>query len=93
MTGPTGPIAFMRVKMLLSSYDNSTVRVTARHNIEQFRDIPEFAGTFRWPGYDYLGEAGYHGANPFKSFSGGALDRANFEKDLYYLYQSQWMVG
>lgn len=74
-----------------SSYDNATVRLTARHSIQQLRDIPNYAGGFRWTGYDYIGEASYvHGGWPFKSFMGGAIDMANFEKDLYYLYQSQW---
>ncbi|MGQ1909438.1 glycoside hydrolase family 2 TIM barrel-domain containing protein [Marinifilum sp. RC60d5] len=74
-----------------SSYDNAMVRLTSRHNIEQLRDIPYYAGSFRWTGHDYIGEATYvHGGWPFKSFMGGAIDMANFEKDLYYLYQSQW---
>jgi len=74
-----------------SSYDNATVRLTSRHNIEQLRDLPHYAGSFRWTGHDYIGEASYvHGGWPFKSFMGGAIDMANFEKDLYYLYQSQW---
>ena len=74
-----------------SSYDNAMVRVSSRLNIEQLRDIPKYAGSFRWTGYDYIGEASYvHGGWPFKSFMGGAIDMANFEKDLYYLYQSQW---
>ncbi|MDF7822625.1 glycoside hydrolase family 2 TIM barrel-domain containing protein [Pontiellaceae bacterium B12227] len=74
-----------------SSYDNAMVRLTARKNIEQLRDHPTYAGSFRWTGHDYIGEAGYvHGGWPFKSFMGGAIDMANFEKDLYYLYQSQW---
>ncbi|MBB6463548.1 glycoside hydrolase family 2 TIM barrel-domain containing protein [Flammeovirga kamogawensis] len=74
-----------------SSYDNAMVRLTSRQNIEQLRDIPNYAGSFRWTGHDYIGEASYvHGGWPFKSFMGGAIDMANFEKDLYYLYQSQW---
>ena len=74
-----------------SSYDNALVRLNARQSIEQLRDIPNYAGSFRWTGYDYIGEASYvHGGWPFKSFMGGAIDMANFEKDLYYLYQSQW---
>ncbi|BAX79082.1 glycoside hydrolase family 2 TIM barrel-domain containing protein [Labilibaculum antarcticum] len=74
-----------------SSYDNGMVRLTSRQNIEQLRDIPYYAGSFRWTGYDYIGEATYvHGGWPFKSFMGGAIDMANFEKDLFYLYQSQW---
>ncbi|MDC0584447.1 DUF4982 domain-containing protein [Bacteroidales bacterium] len=74
-----------------SSYDNAFVRLSSRRNIEQIRDIPNYAGSFRWTGYDYIGEAAYvHGGWPFKAFMGGAIDLANFEKDLYYLYQSQW---
>ena len=74
-----------------SSYDNATVRLTARKSIEQLRDITHFSGNFRWTGYDYIGEAGYvHGGWPYRAFMGGAIDLANFEKDLYYLYQSQW---
>ncbi len=77
-----------------SSYDNATVRVTARHLIEKLRDADWFSGSFRWTGYDYLGEAGYvHGGFPFRAFQSGALDLAGFEKDLYYLYQSQWGGG
>ena len=80
-----------RKQVFNSSYDNATVRLTSRQNIEQLRDIPNYAGSFRWTGHDYIGEAGYvHGGWPFKSFMGGAIDMANFEKDLYYLYQSQW---
>lgn len=74
-----------------SSYDNATVRVTARHLIEILRDKPWFSGSFRWTGFDYLGEAGYvHGGWPFRAFQGGALDLAGFPKDLFYLYQSEW---
>ncbi|WP_144059752.1 glycoside hydrolase family 2 TIM barrel-domain containing protein [Rhodopirellula sallentina] len=74
-----------------SSYDNAMVRLNSRRNIQQIRDFPRYAGSFRWTGYDYIGEAGYvHGGWPFKAFMGGAIDLANFEKDLYYLYQSQW---
>ncbi|MFI3321470.1 MAG: glycoside hydrolase family 2 TIM barrel-domain containing protein [Rikenellaceae bacterium] len=73
-----------------SSYDNATIRLNARQNIEFLRDIPHFSGTFRWTGYDYIGEAKYHGGWPFKGLSSGAIDMANFPKDLFYLYQSQW---
>ncbi len=74
-----------------SSYDNATVRLTARHNIEFLRDLPWYSGNYRWTGFDYLGEAGYvHGGWPFRAFMGGALDMAGFRKDLYYLYQAEW---
>ena len=80
-----------RKQFYKSSYDNSTVRSPARRAIAQIRDVPNNAGMFRWTGHDYLGEAGLgSGAWPFRMFSGGAVDLANFEKDLYYLYQSQW---
>ncbi len=80
-----------RKQIFNSSYDNATVRITARQNWELMRDLPWFSGHFRWTGFDYLGEAGYvHGGWPFRAFMGGALDLAGFEKDLYYFYQSQW---
>ncbi|MBB3696686.1 DUF4982 domain-containing protein [Flammeovirga yaeyamensis] len=78
-------------QIFTSSYDNAIVRLNSRQNIEQLRDIPNYAGSFRWTGHDYLGEAGFvHGGWPFKASIVGAIDLANFEKDLFYLYQSQW---
>ena len=80
-----------RKQIFNSSYDNATVRVTARHLIEALRDKEWFSGSFRWTGFDYLGEAGYvHGGWPFRAFQSGALDLAGFPKDLFYLYQSEW---
>lgn len=74
-----------------SSYDNATVRLTARHNLAFLRDLPWYSGHFRWTGFDYLGEAGYvHGGWPFRAFMGGVVDLAGFKKDHYYLYQSEW---
>lgn len=74
-----------------SSYDNATVRTTARRIMEVLRDMDWFSGSFRWTGFDYSGEAGYvHGGWPFRAFQSGALDLAGFPKDLYYLYQSEW---
>lgn len=74
-----------------SSYDNATVRISARKNWEVMRDTPWHSGHFRWTGFDYYGEAGLvHGGLPFNLFMGGALDVAGFEKDLYFFYQSQW---
>lgn len=74
-----------------SSYDNATVRISARKNWEVMRDLPWHSGHFRWTGFDYYGEAGLaHGGLPFNLFMGGALDVAGFKKDLFYFYQSQW---
>lgn len=80
-----------RKQIFNSSYDNATVRLNARQALALLRDVPFYAGSFRWTGHDYLGEAGFvHGGWPFKAFMGGVIDLANFEKDHYYLYQSQW---
>ncbi len=74
-----------------SSYDNTTVRVSARKYWEVMRDTPWHSGHFRWTGFDYYGEAGLvHGGLPFNLFMGGALDVAGFKKDLFYFYKSQW---
>ncbi len=74
-----------------SSYDNHVGRISSRKSLAQLRDTPYYAGAYRWTGHDYLGESGKpHGGWPFRLFMGGAIDVANFEKDLYYLYQSQW---
>ncbi|EOR93430.1 Beta-galactosidase [Arcticibacter svalbardensis MN12-7] len=74
-----------------SSYDNATVRISARKGWEVLRDSAWYSGSFRWTGFDYFGEAGYvHGGWPFRLFMSGALDVAGFKKDLFYFYQSQW---
>ncbi|MDB4766279.1 DUF4982 domain-containing protein [bacterium] len=80
-----------RKQIFNSSYDNATVRISARQNWELMRDLPWYSGHFRWTGMDYIGEAGYvHGGWPFRAFMGGAIDLAGFPKDLFYFYQSQW---
>lgn len=88
----TSPQNRRNVKQIFnSSYDNATVRLTARHNMAFLRDLPWYSGHFRWTGFDYLGEAGYvHGGWPFRAFMGGVIDLAGFRKDHFYLYQSQW---
>ena len=74
-----------------SSYDNAFVRINARQNMEVLRDSAWYSGSFRWTGFDYLGEASFvHGGWPFRAFMGGVIDLAGFPKDHYYLYQSQW---
>ena len=58
------------------------------------------AGEFVWTGFDYIGEptpwngigtgsVSGAGAAPKSSYF-GIVDTAGFEKDVYYLYQSQW---
>jgi beta-galactosidase len=50
------------------------------------------AGEFIWTGFDYIGEP-----TPFtwpsKSSYFGAIDTANFPKDVFYFYQSKWNVS
>jgi len=74
-----------------SSYDNATVRITVRQNMEVERTHDWYSGSYRWTGFDYIGEAGFvHGGWPFRAFMGGVIDMAGFTKDHYYLYQSEW---
>lgn len=80
-----------RKQFFNSSYDNGTVRISARQHWEKVRDLPWIAGAFRWTGFDYPGESSYvHGGWPFHAFAGGTNDLAGFRKDLFYFYQSQW---
>ncbi|WP_077338545.1 glycoside hydrolase family 2 protein [Pseudocolwellia agarivorans] len=71
-----------------SSYDNEIVRMSIRDEIKMANRLPYLLGTFRWTAFDYLGEAlsGW----PTRAGNFGVIDLAGFEKDAYYLYQSQW---
>jgi beta-galactosidase len=70
-----------------SSYDNSFVRMNIREEIKIAKRLPYLLGTFRWTAFDYLGESfGW----PARTANFGIIDLAGFEKDAYYLYQSQW---
>ena len=70
-----------------SSYDNAGVRISARDSWRLTRDLPYVAGEYRWTGFDYLGESG---GWPRVIGNFGIIDIANFPKDTYYFYQSQW---
>ena len=71
-----------------SSYDNSSVRISARDSWRRTASLPYVAGEFRWTGFDYLGEAikGW----PSRFFNFGIIDVCGFPKDHFYFYQSQW---
>lgn len=75
-------------KFYSSSYDNSSVRISARDSWRRTDSLSYVAGEFRWTGYDYLGEAikGW----PSRFFNFGIIDLCGFPKDHYYFYQSQW---
>ena len=47
------------------------------------------AGEFIWTGIDYIGEPTPY-EWPAKSSYFGAIDTANFPKDIFYFYQSRW---
>jgi beta-galactosidase len=47
------------------------------------------AGEFIWTGFDYIGEPTPY-TWPAKSSYFGAIDTANFPKDVFYFYQSKW---
>lgn len=49
---------------------------------------PYIGGRFVWAGWDYLGEPGPFDESRSSYF--GIVDLAGFEKNRYYLYQSQW---
>lgn len=70
-----------------SSYDNAIVRMNIRDELKMVKKLPYLLGTFRWTAYDYIGESRKW---PARTRNFGVLDLASFEKDPYYLYQSQW---
>ncbi|MFS8103062.1 DUF4982 domain-containing protein [Lentzea alba] len=79
-----------------SSYDNNIVgwASSGEHALKKDRDRKFLAGQFVWAGQDYIGEpTPYHGVFPVRSSLFGAVDTAGFEKDQFYLYQSQWTTA
>jgi len=70
----------------LSSYDNATVRISARDQWKRTSRFEFLMGEFRWTGFDYLGENIW----PNRGWHCGVIDLAGFPKDLYYFYQSVW---
>ena len=70
----------------LSSYDNATVRISARDQWKRTLKFDWLMGEFRWTGFDYLGENIW----PNRGWHCGVLDLAGFKKDHYYFYQSVW---
>ncbi|GAB5552773.1 MAG: beta-galactosidase GalB [Saprospiraceae bacterium] len=71
-----------------SSYDNASVRISARDSWRRTDSLNYVAGEFRWTGFDYLGEAIKGWPSRFYNF--GIIDLCGFPKDHFYFYQSQW---
>ena len=69
-----------------SSYDNASVRISARHSWQRTCSFPFLMGEYRWGSFDYLGEAEW----PQRCGNFGIVDICGFPKDHYYLYQSLW---
>lgn len=88
----------------MAEYDNNENRVgwgaSASNAWKWVIKNDRNAGEFVWTGFDYIGEptpwngvgtGSVSGQGPApKSTYFGAVDTAGFEKDIYYLYQSQW---
>ena len=74
-----------------SSYDNSAAGWghTAETSWRNVNTRPWIAGEFIWTGFDYIGEPTPY-QWPSKSSYFGAIDTANFPKDIFYFYQSKW---
>ena len=70
-----------------SSYDNASVRSSARKAWQRTRDMDFVMGQFRWGSFDYLGESN-NWPSRFANF--GVIDICGFPKDHFYLYQSMW---
>lgn len=70
-----------------SSYDNASVRSSARKAWQRTLELPYVMGQFRWTGFDYLGESNQW---PSRFANFGVIDLAGFPKDHFYLYQSLW---
>lgn len=73
-----------------SSYDNATVRSSARRAWQHTLELPYLMGQFRWTAFDYLGESNKW---PSRMANFGVIDICGFPKDHYYLYQSLWTVA
>ncbi|WP_234343176.1 glycoside hydrolase family 2 TIM barrel-domain containing protein [Streptomyces fulvoviolaceus] len=76
-----------------SSYDNNLASWTmsGEYGHKKDRDRKWFAGEFLWSGIDYIGEPTPYDVFPVKASFFGAVDTAGFPKDMYYLFQSQWV--
>ncbi|GCB43580.1 glycoside hydrolase family 2 TIM barrel-domain containing protein [Streptomyces sp. NL15-2K] len=80
-------------KRATSSYDNNLASWTmsGEYGHKKDRDRKWFTGQFLWSGIDYIGEPTPYDVFPVKASFFGAVDTAGFPKDMYYLFQSQWI--
>jgi beta-galactosidase len=74
-----------------SSYDDFAAGwgQTAETSWKNVNTRAWIAGEFIWTGFDYIGEPTPY-QWPSKSSYFGAIDTADFPKDVFYFYQSKW---
>jgi beta-galactosidase len=74
-----------------SSYDDNAAGwgATAEASWTNVNTRAWIAGEFIWTGVDYIGEPTPY-TWPSKSSYFGAIDTADFPKDVFYFYQSKW---
>jgi beta-galactosidase len=77
-----------------SSYDDNAAGwgATAEASWTNVNTRAWIAGEFIWTGVDYIGEPTPY-TWPSKSSYFGAIDTADFPKDVFYFYQSKWNAG
>jgi beta-galactosidase len=77
-----------------SSYDDNAAGwgLSAEQSWKNVSTRAWVAGEFIWTGIDYIGEPTPY-EWPAKSSYFGAIDTANFPKDVFYFYQSKWNAG
>jgi beta-galactosidase len=79
--------------MTVSAYDNVAAYWGTTHE-ETWKIIKKYdflSGLFVWTGFDYLGEPTPY-PWPARSSYFGIIDLAGFPKDVYYMYQSEWIT-
>jgi beta-galactosidase len=77
-----------------SAYDNTFAYWGGTHEKTWLavKKYPHMAGIFVWSGFDFLGEPVPYPNFPARSSYYGIVDLAGFPKDVYYMYQSEWMT-
>ncbi len=80
------------VDYTVSAYDNAKAYWGSTHEAtwKIIKKYDFLSGLFVWTGFDYLGEPTPY-PWPARSSYFGILDLAGFPKDIYYMYQSEWI--
>jgi len=78
--------------LTVSAYDQVSAPWGSTHEEawKVFKKYDFLSGQFIWTGFDYIGEPTPY-PWPARSSYFGIIDLAGFPKDVYYMYQSEWM--